>query len=66
MAIRSKNKTKPMDKELAKQITLLEIGVEYSLRAIDGKHEILDQIFKEQVRKLQKEINKLRKNNDLR
>jgi len=62
MAIRSKNKVRLENKELTKQITLLEKGVEYSLKAIDGKHEILDQIFKGQVRKLQKEINKLKGN----
>jgi hypothetical protein len=53
----TKNKAK--DKEKNKEIRYLEKLIAYSARCVDGKHEILDSVFTDQIKKLQVQIDKL-------
>lgn len=62
MAKRSKNKKKPVNKELAKKIRCLETDLKYTLRAIDGKHETLDVLFGTQAERIRAQIEKLQEN----
>lgn len=48
-------------KEIASKIESLEMEVQLTLSAMDGRDEVLDLIFKEQAEKIKKEIKDLRK-----
>lgn len=47
--------------EISRKIKNLETDLKYTLLAIDGRHEAIDSIFKEQAEKIKKEIKTLKK-----
>jgi hypothetical protein len=62
MAVRSKKKIIPKETENSREIKYLETLIEYSLRAVDGKFEKVDSAFKEQAKRLQDKIDKIKEN----
>ena len=48
--------------QFTSQIERLETDLEYTMRAIDGKHPVLDDIFTNQAIRIRKEIEKLKEN----
>lgn len=61
MAKAKKTKKKPKTKRkpvLSKEIRGLNVFLDYTLRAIDGKSDQLDQIFNEQADRLRSQIEK--------
>lgn len=65
MAVKKKKIKKEVNEEIARQIRNLETDLRHTLVAIDGKHEQLDIIFKEQADRLTKELNLLKENSGL-
>lgn len=59
MAVKTKKKKKPMNKEILKEIDHLKKLVRYSLAACDGRSIPLDEVFVGQANKLMKQIKKL-------
>ena len=47
--------------EILRKIKNLQTDLKYTLLAIDGKHENLDSIFKQQAEKIEREIETLKK-----
>ena len=62
MTTRSKKKKKPKNKKFSKETNRLEVDLKYTLRAIDGKHEVLDSLFLDQANKIRGQIKKLEEN----
>jgi len=65
MASRSKNKKsvkKKISKELANQIRHLEVDLSFTLRAIDGKSEELDDLFTKQANRIKIQLDKAKRN----
>lgn len=64
MASKSKNNKKApkvsINNELLKQIRHLETDLKFTVRAIDGKSEQLDELFKNQAERIKTKINNLK------
>ena len=61
MAVKRKKKATKVKKntELGKQIAYLNRLKSYSLRSIDGRYPSLDDLFRNQANRIQKQIDKL-------